>query len=118
MTQTEKIFVVKDSTLKLGPRRAQHLQCSMKGGAQYVHGTSDDFKNHQRDINAFIGESGSQMLINKMENRKKYVLNFTFHYKVDNSELVAMFRADEVAKLNYKEFGDIVSFDATFKTNK
>ncbi|GJV46738.1 FAR1-related sequence 5-like protein, partial [Tanacetum coccineum] len=26
--------------------------------------------------------------------------------------------ADEVAKCNYKEFGDIVSFDATYKTNK
>ncbi|GKB02293.1 FAR1-related sequence 5-like protein, partial [Tanacetum coccineum] len=39
-------------------------------------------------------------------------------YKVDNSELVAMFWADEVAKCNYKEFGDIVSFDATFNSNK
>ncbi|GJV49439.1 hypothetical protein Tco_1439651, partial [Tanacetum coccineum] len=37
---------------------------------------------------------------------------------VDNSELVAMFWADEVAKCNYKEFGDIVSFDATFNSNK
>ncbi|GJV16194.1 hypothetical protein Tco_1361517, partial [Tanacetum coccineum] len=32
--------------------------------------------------------------------------------------LVAMFWADEVAKCNYKEFGDIVSFDATFNSNK
>nr|GEZ81882.1 protein FAR1-related sequence 5-like [Tanacetum cinerariifolium] len=29
-----------------------------------------------------------------------------------------MFWADEVAKCNYKEFGDIVSFDATFNSNK
>ncbi|GJQ98158.1 FAR1-related sequence 5-like protein [Tanacetum coccineum] len=36
----------------------------------------------------------------------------------ENSELVAMFWADEVAKCNYKEFGDIVSFDATFNSNK
>ncbi|GJV43125.1 FAR1-related sequence 5-like protein, partial [Tanacetum coccineum] len=39
-------------------------------------------------------------------------------YKVENSELVAMFWADEVAKCNYKEFEDIVSFDATFNNNK
>ncbi|GKA69516.1 hypothetical protein Tco_0775580 [Tanacetum coccineum] len=32
--------------------------------------------------------------------------------------LVAMFWADKVAKFNYKEFGDIISFDATFGTNK
>ncbi|GJU23163.1 FAR1-related sequence 5-like protein [Tanacetum coccineum] len=118
MTQAEKMFVVKASTMKLGATRAHNLYSSMKGGAQYVHGTSDDFKNHIRDVNAFIGESDAQMLINKMENRKKFVPNFTFQYKVENSELVAMFWADEVDKCNYKEFGDIISFDATFRTNK
>ncbi|GKA78277.1 hypothetical protein Tco_0784814 [Tanacetum coccineum] len=35
----------------------------------------------------------------------------------ENSELIAMFWADEVSKCNYKEFGDIVSFDATFNNN-
>nr|GEW55006.1 hypothetical protein [Tanacetum cinerariifolium] len=64
------------------------------------------------------GESDTQMLINKMENIKMYVPKFTFQYRVENSELVAMFWADEVAKCNYKEFGDIVSFDATFNSNK
>ncbi|GJV71963.1 C2 calcium-dependent membrane-targeting protein, partial [Tanacetum coccineum] len=116
--QTEKMFVVKASTMKLGATRAHNLYSSMKGGAQYVHGTSDDFKNHIRDVNAFIGESDAQMLINKMENRKKFVPNFTFQYKVENSKFVAMFWADEVDKCNYKEFGDIISFDATFRTNK
>ncbi|GJS20209.1 hypothetical protein Tco_0448841 [Tanacetum coccineum] len=37
--------------------------------------------------------------------------------EVENSKLVAMFWADEVSKCNYKEFGDIVSFDATFNSN-
>ncbi|GJZ27324.1 FAR1-related sequence 5-like protein [Tanacetum coccineum] len=118
MTQTEKMFVVKASTMKLGATRAHNLYSSMKGSAQYVHGMSDDFTNHIRDVNAFIGESDAQMLINKIENRKKFVPNFTFQYKVENSELVAMFWADEVDKCNYKEFGDIISFDATFRTNK
>ncbi|GJY37512.1 FAR1-related sequence 5-like protein, partial [Tanacetum coccineum] len=45
-----------------------------------------------------IGDSDAHMLIQKIENRKKH--------------------ADEVSKYNYKEFGDVVSFDATFKTNK
>ncbi|GKC84805.1 regulation of nuclear pre-mRNA domain-containing protein 1B, partial [Tanacetum coccineum] len=118
MTQSEKMFVVKAATNKISATRAHNLLSSMKGGYKYVHGTTDDFKNRQRDVNVFIGESDTQMLINKMENRKMYVPNFTFQYKVENSELVAMFWADEVAKCNYKEFGDIVSFDATFNNNK
>nr|GEU63307.1 hypothetical protein [Tanacetum cinerariifolium] len=112
------MFVVKAATNKIGATRAHNLLCSMKGGYEYVHGTTDDFKNHQRGVNVFIGDSDAQMLINKMENRKMYVPNFTFQYRVENSELVAMFWADEVAKCNYKEFGDIVSFDATFNSNK
>ncbi|GKA78262.1 FAR1-related sequence 5-like protein [Tanacetum coccineum] len=118
MTQAEKMFVVKAATNKIGATRAHNLLSSMKGGYEYVHGTTDNFKNHQRDVNVFIGESDAQMIINKMENRKMYVPNFTFRYRVENSELVSMFWADEVAKCNYKEFGDIVSFDATFNSNK
>nr|GEZ58280.1 hypothetical protein [Tanacetum cinerariifolium] len=64
------------------------------------------------------GESDAQILINKMENAKMYVPHFTFQYKEENSKLVAMFWANEVAKCNYKEFGDIISFDATFNSNK
>ncbi|GKA26307.1 regulation of nuclear pre-mRNA domain-containing protein 1B [Tanacetum coccineum] len=118
MTQGEKMFVVKAATNKIGATRAHNLLSSMKGGYDYVHGTTDDFKNHQRDANGFIGESDAQMLINKMKNRKMYVPNFTFQYRVETIELVAMFWVDEVAKCNYKEFGDIVSFDATFNSNK
>nr|GEW63702.1 hypothetical protein [Tanacetum cinerariifolium] len=113
MHQAEKMFVVRASIMRLGATKAHNLYSKMKGRTQYVHGTSDDFKNHIRDVNAFVGESDAQR-INKMENRKKFVPNFMFYYLVENDELVAMFWADGVVKCNYKEFGDIISFDATF----
>nr|GEZ33036.1 hypothetical protein [Tanacetum cinerariifolium] len=97
---SREMFIVRASTMRLGATKAHNLYSKIKGGTQYVHGTSDDFKNHIRDVNAFIGESDAQMLINKMENRKNFVPNFTFQYLVENSELVAMFWADEVAKCN------------------
>ncbi|GKD12764.1 hypothetical protein Tco_1197171 [Tanacetum coccineum] len=52
--------------MRLGATKAHNLYSKMKGGTQYVHGTSDDFKNHIRDVNAFIGESDAQMLINNV----------------------------------------------------
>nr|GEV31732.1 hypothetical protein [Tanacetum cinerariifolium] len=118
MTQAGKICAVKAAKNKNGATRTHNLLSSMKGGYEYVHGTTNDFKNHQRDVNVFIGESDAKMLINKMKNRKMYVLNFTFQYKVEKNELVTMFWDDEVAKCNYKEFEDIISFDATFNSNK
>ncbi|GJS29286.1 FAR1-related sequence 5-like protein [Tanacetum coccineum] len=65
-----------------------------------------------------IGDSDAQMFIHKMENRKKHASDFSFDYLVENAELFRIFWADEVSKYNYREFGDVVSFDATFKTNK
>ncbi|XP_024962992.1 protein FAR1-RELATED SEQUENCE 5-like [Cynara cardunculus var. scolymus] len=35
-----------------------------------------------------------------------------------DAELSAIFWADEIARINYKEFGDVISFDGTFRTNK
>ncbi|KAI3516482.1 hypothetical protein L1887_15399 [Cichorium endivia] len=37
---------------------------------------------------------------------------------VEGNQLDAMFWADESAKYNYDVFGDVVSFDATFDTNR
>nr|GEX28605.1 protein FAR1-related sequence 5 [Tanacetum cinerariifolium] len=36
----------------------------------------------------------------------------------DSDAQMLIHKADEVSKYNYREFGDVVSFDATFKTNK
>ncbi|GJY61363.1 protein FAR1-related sequence 5 [Tanacetum coccineum] len=91
LTYMEQAFIVKAASVNIGATRAHHL---------------------------LTGDSDAQMLIHKMENRKKHVSDFSFDYLVENAELTAIFWADEVSKYNYREFGDVVSFDATFKTNK
>nr|GEU92387.1 hypothetical protein [Tanacetum cinerariifolium] len=50
--------------------------------------------------------------------RHEFTKDFSFDYFVEDAELCGLFWVDELAKCNYKEFGDIVSFDATYKTNK
>nr|XP_043635986.1 protein FAR1-RELATED SEQUENCE 6-like [Erigeron canadensis] len=90
----------------------------MKGSYQNVNGTVDDFRNWKRDLNVFINESDSQMLVNKMEERREYIPGFSFEYILDDSQLHSLFWADEVARVNYEEFSDIMSFDATYRTNR
>ncbi|GKB33838.1 FAR1-related sequence 5-like protein [Tanacetum coccineum] len=118
LTYMEQAFIVKAASVNIGATRAHHLLISIKGSYLLVHGTTVDFKNFFRSMNCYIGDSDAQMLIHKIENRKKHVSDFSFDYLVENAELSAIFWADEVSKYNYKEFGDVVSFDATFKTNK
>ncbi|GKC74446.1 protein FAR1-related sequence 5, partial [Tanacetum coccineum] len=118
LTYLEQAFIVKAANVNIGATRAHHLLTGIKGSYQLVHGTTVDFKNFFRSVNCYIGYSDSQMLIHKMKNRKKHVSDFLFDYLVENAELSRIFWADEVSKYNYREFGNVVSFDATFKTNK
>ncbi|GJT09522.1 FAR1-related sequence 5-like protein, partial [Tanacetum coccineum] len=118
MSHPEQIFVQQLGSTSIGPTRAHHLYASTHGGYESVNATETEYRNHQRDLNAHIGDGDAQMLITKMNNRKEHVDNFSFEYVVENSQLSALFWADEMSKYNYKEFGDTISFDATFRTNK
>nr|GFC28441.1 hypothetical protein [Tanacetum cinerariifolium] len=67
-----------------------------------------------RAHNLYIGLKVSSSV---HEHRQEFTKDFSFDYFVEDAELCGLFLADEVAKCNYKEFGDILSFDATYKTN-
>jgi len=118
MKYAEKLFVYNASISNIGPTKAHELYSNMKGCYQDVHGTVEDFRNWKRDLNVFINDSDSQILVDRMEEKKKYIPGFSFEYKLDDSELHSLFWADEVARCNYNEFSDIMSFDATYRTNR
>nr|GEX73793.1 hypothetical protein [Tanacetum cinerariifolium] len=118
LTYMEQVFIVKATSVNIGTTRAHHLLTGIKGSYFIVHGTTVDLKNNFRSVKCYIGDGDAQMLIHKMENRKKHVYDFSFYYLGENAELSAIFWPDEVSKYNYREFGDVVSFDATFKTHK
>ncbi|XP_071739986.1 protein FAR1-RELATED SEQUENCE 7-like [Rutidosis leptorrhynchoides] len=50
--------------------------------------------------------------------KKNTLPNFSVEYYCDHNDFLrGIFWADNISKLNYKEFGDIVGFDATYGTN-
>ncbi|XP_022041287.1 protein FAR1-RELATED SEQUENCE 5-like [Helianthus annuus] len=53
-----------------------------------------------------------------MKDRVNHLPNYTFKYSVENGEIRHMFWADEISKVNYQAFGDVLAFDATYQTNK
>ncbi|GKB56731.1 RNA-directed DNA polymerase, eukaryota [Tanacetum coccineum] len=118
LTYNEQLFIIKAANANIGAVRAHNLYTGLKGSSSLVHGTQTEFKNFTRGVNCFIGDSDAQMLITRMEQRQEFTKDFSFDYFVEDAELCGLFWADEVAKCNYIEFGDIVSFDATYKTNK
>lgn len=107
------------SRSNIGPTIAHRLKCDLSGGFDMVGPSSLDYKNFKRDMNRFVGESDAHIAIENLLRKKEHLPNFTCEYVCDDDgSLLGVFWADNVCKLNYQEFGDIVCFDATYGTNK
>ncbi|XP_021972390.1 protein FAR1-RELATED SEQUENCE 5-like [Helianthus annuus] len=105
--------------MNIGPVRAFNLMRKIRGGFDKVRVTSTDCKNFKRDINLFIGEFDVDMVVQRLMKKKLYLPNFSCEFYCDEKgALAGLFWADEEMKLNYEVFGDVMSFDATFRTNR
>ena len=89
------------------------------GGFENVGATAVDCKNFKGGMNSFVGEYDADMIVSRLNDKKKYLPDYSFEYSTDsNNALTGLFWADALCKRNYMEFGDVISFDATFNTNK
>nr|BAB33151.1 hypothetical protein [Carthamus tinctorius] len=103
---------------KVGVSKSHRLRNISKGNVGLSGGTVRDYQNFKKDMVTFVGNKDAKMLINTMVNRQKISPQFFFEFKCNEKELLAIFWADEVARMNYREFGDAISFDATYRTQK
>ncbi|XP_052622664.1 protein FAR1-RELATED SEQUENCE 5-like [Lactuca sativa] len=118
MSYSEKEFIVRASTSKIGPTMAHKLRSSLRGGYEFVKPKVVDYKNLRRDINMVIGYKDAQMIVNTMNDRRAHYPNYSFEFNCQDDVLDCMFWAEEMEKAYYVEFGDVISFDVTFRTNK
>lgn len=118
MSYAEKEFVIRASTAKMGPNIAHKLRAALRGGYQYVGAKVTDYKNLRRGICRILFYKDAQIMVNMMNDRIKNLPNYSFDFLRDGDQLAAMFWADEREKAYYAEFGEVISFDATFRTNK
>ncbi|KAJ9566026.1 hypothetical protein OSB04_001992 [Centaurea solstitialis] len=102
----------------IGGAKAHNIQSALKGGIENVGASVVDYKNASRGMISYVGTKDAQMLINLLMKRKQYAPEFFVDYLIVEGELQAIFWADEISRMNYKEFGDTVSFDATYRTNR
>lgn len=89
------------------------------GGPENVGATKQDFKNFQRDLKAYISGADGQMFVQHFSSQNEKWGPFFFEYEVDpDGCLVRALWCDSACMANYAIYGDMVSFDTTFKTNK
>ncbi|KAK9050671.1 hypothetical protein SSX86_030359 [Deinandra increscens subsp. villosa] len=107
------------SRMNVGPVRAFNMMREILGGFEEVGATREDFKNYRKKHNSLIGEYDAQMAVDHLMRKKEYMPNFSCEYITDDQNcLRGLFWADELGKKNYHIFGDVMSFDATYRSNK
>ncbi|XP_022032748.1 protein FAR1-RELATED SEQUENCE 5-like [Helianthus annuus] len=119
LSEVQEEMIWELGTLNLGPVKAFHIMRKRYGGFEKVGTTVDDCKNFRTRSNSYIGEYDADMVINRLTDKKEYLVDFSFEYSVDEDKrLTSLFWVVWLCKRNFMEFGDVISFDATFKTNK
>ncbi|KAL9661339.1 hypothetical protein QQ045_026163 [Rhodiola kirilowii] len=112
-------FIMHCGKYRIGATKAHHLVKDLCGGFSNVGATVTDFKNFKRDLKLYIGHNDAQMIVDSLMNKKNTCKGYSFEYFVDeHGSLSRLFWADHVARGDCLIFGDVVSFDATYRTNK
>ncbi|XP_071740435.1 protein FAR1-RELATED SEQUENCE 5-like [Rutidosis leptorrhynchoides] len=112
-------FLFKLSTqTNMGGFKAHTLFSALSGGIDNVGPLPVDFNNFHRDLIQSLGDTDAHIAIEQLLMKKNTLPNFSVEYYCDHNDFLrGVFWADNISKLNYKEFGDIVGFDATYGTN-
>ncbi|XP_076950959.1 protein FAR1-RELATED SEQUENCE 5-like [Bidens hawaiensis] len=125
LTPARRVDYTKESAIQalsqvnLGPVRAFNILKSLYGGYEELGATKNDFKNFKMRQSEYISEYDADMGIKRLEKKKKHCPNISFDYTIkENGILGGFFWADEDSKKSYLVFGDVVGFDATYRSNK
>ncbi|XP_076915961.1 protein FAR1-RELATED SEQUENCE 5-like [Bidens hawaiensis] len=125
LTSARRVDYVKKSSIQalsqvnLGPVRAFNILKSLYGGYEQVGETKNDFKNFKTRQSEYISEYNADMVIKRLEKKKKHCPNFSFDNTIkEDGTLGGLNWTDENSKKSYLVFGDIIGFDVTYRSNK
>ncbi|XP_074298474.1 protein FAR1-RELATED SEQUENCE 5-like [Silene latifolia] len=115
----QKTLILDNSKLNIGAGLTFRQVKELVNGYENIGSTLIDFKNFQRDIKCYIGLRDDDLFIDRLEKLKATQTQFYFAYDVDpQNRLTKFFWADATCIRNYSFFGDALSFDPTYGTNK
>ncbi|KAH6825851.1 hypothetical protein C2S53_017814 [Perilla frutescens var. hirtella] len=119
MGHVHQKFILDCVRANIGAIDSYKLYNEVAGGHCNIGCTKNDVKNFTRDLRAYIVGADAQMVIDNLFKRREVCSAFYFEYLVDGEDkLKHIFWADPICRRNFAAFGDSVSFDATYNTNR
>lgn len=103
----------------MGPRKIMSALIREYGGISNVGFTEVDCRNYMRNNRQRSSEGDTQLLLDYL--RQMHADNPSFFYAVqgDNEQYTGnVFWSDPKARMNYTSFGDTVTFDTTYRSNR
>ncbi|XP_021770652.1 protein FAR1-RELATED SEQUENCE 5-like [Chenopodium quinoa] len=105
--------------VNIGPVTTFQMMKEIVGGYDNIGASKKDFKKFHRDLKAYIQASDAQMFVDSFTNKKLMWSAFFFDFEMDEDYcLCRALWADPLCKKSYSLFGDMVSFDTTYQTNR
>ncbi|XP_042027185.1 protein FAR1-RELATED SEQUENCE 5-like [Salvia splendens] len=112
-------FILDCANANIGPTLSFSLLKEVLGGLDYVGCTVLEVRNYRRDLRAYVEGADAQMLLNELRRKKELCSAFTYEYEVNSKDrMTRLFWCDPTGRRNYHLYGDIVSFDTTYSTNR
>ncbi|XP_057789735.1 protein FAR1-RELATED SEQUENCE 5-like [Salvia miltiorrhiza] len=112
-------FIISGIKANIGPMRSFRMFREIMGSYDRVGCTSNDFKNFARDLKVHSKGSDAHMLLESFTNKQELGNGFKFFHDVDEeNKLCRIIWADQTSIKNFSLFGEAVSFDATYNTNR
>ncbi|XP_074318534.1 protein FAR1-RELATED SEQUENCE 5-like [Silene latifolia] len=114
-----KQTIVNNCKLNIGATKTFRILAEQSNGYANIGASLTEFKNFKRNIKCYIGEKDADMILDYLKALSESQDGFYYAYQVDEDNCLAkLFWADAQARMNYSLFGDTITFDPTYGTNK
>ncbi|XP_074271385.1 protein FAR1-RELATED SEQUENCE 5-like [Silene latifolia] len=117
--QMVKAYNPKKTKVNIGPTSTFRPVKEYVDGYENIGACLTDFKNFGREIKCFICLKDAQIFVDQLETLHETQEGFYYAYDIDQNKcLFRVFWADAAACRNYALYGEAVTFDPTYSTNK
>jgi len=119
VTSVHKNILFSCNRANVGTSKSYRIMKEQVGSYENIGCTQRDFQNFSRNLKELIKDSDADMFIDNFRRKQEINPSFFYDYVADNEgKLKHVFWADGICRKNYSLFGDVVSFDTTYRTNK
>jgi len=119
VTSVHKNIFYSCSRANVGTSKSYQIMKEQVGGYENIGCTQRDYQKISKSLKELVKDSDADMFIDNFRRKREINPSFFYDYEADDKgKLKNVFWADGICRKNYSLFGDVVSFDTTYRTNK